>query len=299
MTTSPNESAFLSVISWPRTGGAGVAVKNMAAASGVDQHQLRLQSRQHVPSVLGRYAGDAARRAAQALIDMGGDAFAPTMHDIEAVGMTRKVKDISLVADGVQFDLWRGAPETIDPHEIDVIVRGHLSETIVPPTPTNDPLAGSFATGAAAAGLLAWGPGGSYGVAASLYARQQLSDWSVIDQRLVMSHKLDIHVNRPSMSPLVYQIDGDKFGFQILGPRRGSSDKVNIERVSELFTHLNPEIVIDPYFRLWKPPAAVNSMRLPMMQVNNDDPAFAFYSRWAALMYRYVMRDTAPDHGGD
>ena len=50
-----------------------------------------------------------------------------------------------------------------------------------------------------------------------------------------------------------------------------------------------PEAVVDPYFTLWRPPPGVRRLRLPMMKINQDDPNFAFYSRWAALLYRHVM----------
>ncbi len=73
---------------------------------------------------------------------------------------------------------------------------------------------------------------------------------------------------------------------------RFSSDNVNIDRMCELMSHLAPDAVIDPYFSLWSAPPGYQRLRLKNMRINNDDPAFAFYSRWAALLYRHVMGET-------
>jgi hypothetical protein len=49
------------------------------------------------------------------------------------------------------------------------------------------------------------------------------------------------------------------------------------------------DAVVDPYFPLWRPAPAFERLRLPLSRLNEEDPAFAFYSRWSALMYRHVM----------
>ena len=57
----------------------------------------------------------------------------------------------------------------------------------------------------------------------------------------------------------------------------------------ELFASRAPDAIVDPYFSLFKPPPGYKRLRLPGMKINDEDPAFAYYSRWAALMYRHVM----------
>jgi hypothetical protein len=280
--------AFLSIIAWPGPERREQAIKNMAAASGLDEPSLRLHARQHPPCVFGRLPAATARAAAKALIDSGGDAFTPTLADIEALGMTRKIKDVRLGMHGIEVDLWRGSGEVIDPAHIDVIIRAQMSETT--PKTISNASAGDLVAPATtlAMGAIRFGLGGSFGMAVHLQATRRLGDWAILDPTTVVSHKLDLHVLRPDGWCGVYQIDGDKFGFHILGDCKGQSDNINIDRMCELFTTLNPNAVVDPFYRLWRAPAGYTQIRLPMMAVNRDEPAFAFYSRWAALMYRYL-----------
>ena len=87
----------------------------------------------------------------------------------------------------------------------------------------------------------------------------------------------------------VFQIDGDKFGFAVLGDMKGHTDNENMDKMLELLDHLTPNAIVDQYFKLFKAPTGYKRLRLDNLSVNNDDPAFAFYSRWTALMYRHVM----------
>ena len=111
------------------------------------------------------------------------------------------------------------------------------------------------------------------------------SDTPPPSRQVQTSDKLDVHTTDGS----VFQIDGDKFGYSILGDLRGHSDRHNMDQMFELLAHLAPDAIVDPYFKLWTPPAGHHRLRLPDMKANNDDPAFAFYSRWVALLYRHLL----------
>ena len=52
----------------------------------------------------------------------------------------------------------------------------------------------------------------------------------VAPRRVISSHKLDIH----STAGAIFQVDGDKFGYGILGEMRGYSDKTNMDSMCEL-----------------------------------------------------------------
>ncbi len=109
-----------------------------------------------------------------------------------------------------------------------------------------------------------------------------------------MAEKLDIHLK----DGRVLQVDGDRFAFEILGTVRGLTDRENMDRLSELLAKAAPHAIVDPYFPLWKPPAEAKRMRLPRMLVNKDDPDFAFYSRWVAVMYRHMLGTEGPANQG-
>ena len=287
-----HDRVFLSVISYPEGMSQENVVDLLARSGGLDAPTLSLKMRQTPPCIVAVVDPPAAEGAVRALIEHGGDGFAPTLADLAALGPTLKIKDMRIGVDGLQLELWRGPVITLAPSDVQILVRVHLSET------TQDPTRGAAgavararyahggAIGAVGRGLaFGWGVGGAHGWATRLYTMRDLALERAAEQQITVSHKLDIH----AADGRVFQIDGDKFGFHILGDRRAMSDNVNIDRMCEFFAHLNAEAVVDPYFRYWHPPAGHHRLRLPNMKVNNDDPAFAFYSRWAALMYRHVM----------
>jgi len=207
-----------------------------------------------------------------------------SMNDIESLGPTFKIKDVRIESSGLTFECWRGDLVVIDPVNIDLIVRASLRE--------NQTRASSITT-LSGQNVDATQPMTGYGLqgwAIREEAANNFRDWSAADRTVKTSHKLDVHVQSALGLAGVYQIDADKFAFRILGDLRGHSDNVNIDRMCEFFQHLNPNVIVDAYFPLWKPPPGAHRLRLPMMQYNKDDPSFAFYSRWATLIYRSLKQ---------
>ena len=124
------------------------------------------------------------------------------------------------------------------------------------------------------------------GLAVKYGAAYALSDGPTVTHQTTQSDKLDVHTT----DGRVFQVDGDKFGYRVLGDLRKHGDKANMDAMLELLSHLAPDEIVDPYYSLWSAPPGHDRLRLPMMKINNDDPRFAFYSRWVALMYRQIMR---------
>jgi hypothetical protein len=277
--------AFVSVIAWPNEFSVEGTVARMAAASGLDEPTMQFQARKTAPAILARVPLVTAQRALAALIECGGECFCPTIKQIEALGPTIKIKDVALQNGSFIIELWRGKPLTIKPEQFAVLVRARLSETRLQPTPIPGTLMTDFL--GVTTTSLPMGYGGAYGLAATFALAEDTAIQSYIESQkiITISNKLDLHTTNGR----VFQIDGDKFGFRILGEQRGSSDNVNIDRMCELVAHLSPDAIVDPYYSLWKPPTGAKQIRLPGMLVNNDDPAFAFYSRWVALMYRHML----------
>ncbi|MDY7110670.1 MAG: hypothetical protein SYC29_18715 [Planctomycetota bacterium] len=280
---------FLTLITPPEGADREATARLLAEATGYDATTLRMRLGQPPPMIAGEFEPHAARRAVDSIVRHGGDAFAPTLGDITALGPTRKVRDLRLGGAGLEIDLWRGPSTTVAPREVRIIVRGAMSEskTTGRALTALDVLGASTANPRTAGMAVGWGVGGAYGLAFGLYRSWQSGEFRP-ERTIHASHKLDFHTT----DGRVFQIDGDKFGYGILGRLRGYSDNENIDRMCELFVHLNPDAVVDPYFRLFRPPSGHKRLRLPDMKINKDDPAFAFYSRWAALMYRHVMGES-------
>ncbi|UCD76569.1 MAG: hypothetical protein JSV91_06515 [Phycisphaerales bacterium] len=285
---SATDRVFLTVITYPEGMSHNDVAELLADGGGLDAPSLRMILKQTPPCIAGRYDRGSALGALRALIKAGGDGFAPTMADIEALGPTLKIKDLRLGAGGLEADLWRGPSATINPDAIQIIVRAHLSEKILKPRSgvTGTSILTSYTRPGASSVAIGWGMGGAYGLALGLYAGGGFSPEAREERTVVLSHKLDIH----TADDRVFQIDGDKFAYLILGDQRGYSDNENTDKMCELLAHLSPNAVVDPYFSYWHPPPGHQRLRLLQMKINKDDPAFAFYSRWAALMYRHVMR---------
>jgi len=299
MTVHPQVAgkAFLSVVTTPQGMSRPAMAKLIAANTGLDEATLRLRLGLVPPLIVGSLDEHAAMQGVRAINTEGGDAFAPTMMDIQSLGPTLKIKDMELRGGRFHIELWRGPAIHLDPREIEIIVRARTPGAAVEQlryevTAPSLGIVGHSFMGGAGNLYFALGLGGAYGLAMTLRHFDNDLESGAIDglpavrtPTIMPSHKLDLHI----LDGRVLQVDGDKFGYRILGELRGHSDNTNIDRMSELFVHLNPDIVVDTYFGAFLPPPSHQRLRLPLMKINNDHVAFAFYSRWCALMYRYVM----------
>jgi hypothetical protein len=265
MSSSPPvaDRPFLSVVALPEGMGRDAAADVLASAGLLDAPTLRLRLGREPPLVLDASPPDVAQRAAATIVDGGGDAFTFTFADLEALGPTLKIRDLRIVEGGMEVDLWAGPSTTLRRERIDLLVRATVGEQVhrevLPDRITHIPGHSSSITRRVRA------------------ARERKTEH-------VFSEKLDIHTSDSS----VYQIDGDKFAYHALGQLRGHGDKANMDAMCELLSHLAPDEVVDEYFSLFAPPPGCERLQLPSMARNADDPVFAFYSRWAAILYRHV-----------
>ncbi len=275
--------ALLSIIAWPDGAGRDDNARLVADATGMEFVTAKVRLGTRPPMIVAMFEDHHAQRAARAVEKAGGIAFAPTLAEIEWLGPTIKIRDMRVVDGRLLLDLWRHEPTSIAPGDIEVIIRGRTSETTVREAEAKP----SF-FGTPTLGLYGYGVLGSYGLAAGIYSwmRSQEASAPAAEVETRTAHKIDLHLR----DGRVLQIDADKFGFQVLGDQRGLSDMVNAQRLCELLIHLAPGVTVDPYFTLWKPPIEIKRIRIPQMTLNRDDPAFALYSRWAALMYRYLRQ---------
>ena len=64
--------------------------------------------------------------------------------------------------------------------------------------------------------------------------------------------------------------------------------------IRDIARHRKPEpvadhAVADNFFPLFKAPGNIGALGLPRAPGAAEDPRFAFYSRWVALMYRHLI----------
>lgn len=282
---------FLTVVAWPEGLDRNQFAEMLCLSAGLDEPTARMRLGREPPMIVGQVDPAVAGAAVRSIIEFGGDAFAPTLDDMARLGGTLKIKDLRLAAGHLEIDLWRGLSTTIRRDQVQILVRAHLTATeterfaATPPSPAPMGTLGHGLVRTHLRGDISSVAGIAAGGARAFQAAYLANASSFTDRRTTTSDKLDIHTTDGS----VYQIDGDKFGYRILGDLRGHGDKANMDSMCELLSHLAPDEVVDPYFSLWSPPPGYERLRLPEMKINKDDPAFAFYSRWAALLYRHVM----------
>jgi hypothetical protein len=264
-TTHHDPRPFLTIVAWPDAYDRRQLAQLLADCSGLDPTDLRYRLGQPPPMILAQIEADIAQRAVAALTQRGGDAFTVTLDDLATLGPTLKIKDMRVNSAGnLDVDLWEGLSTTIRRAHVQILVRAHLKTTVK--GPPREIRMDSM-------------------TASEPMARRALAEGARPTRSLKTSDKLDIHTTDGS----VYQVDGDHFAFQILGDLKGYSGKANMDHLCELLSHLAPDEVVDEYFNIWRAPPRYDQLRLPESRPSGDDPAFAFYSRWAALMYRHVM----------
>lgn len=270
---------FLTLIAFPDGFDHLRTARLLADEAAFNEPTLRVMVGREPPCIVGQCDPDQASIAIQSIVSRGGDAIAPTFSDLAALGPSRPVKHLELESGHLIIDLWRGARMVINREDVEILVRAHLSTTA---TQTDF---GALERDRRMSGVGLTGYSlGAGGLAVGLAAGYALSGSSgAVSKKMTTSDRLDIHTR----DGVVYQVNGDKFGYQVLGQQRGHSDKVNMDRLCDLLAHVCPDEIVDPYFSLWKPPAGAN--RLPL-KPHDDSLAFAFYSRWAALMYRHLKR---------
>ena len=286
-TSTGGQRAYISLLIRPESVTERDVAEAILPISRSDLPTLQMYARQVPPNIVYSCAVDEATAVVNALQRIGCEAFAPTSAEILGLGPTMKSKDLSLCGDGMAVELWREGSRLISPDDIDVFVRAKMSEKLG--GDTNPSTLRDFAESIGRRNVIGmagygWSIGGAYGLAAGLYAARAAAGEAESRESLRLSAKLDLHTRDGT----VYQIDGDKFGFEVLGDNRGYSDMVNIDRMCEFLSALAPHAAIDPYFGLFRAPPGVERLKFPQQLVNRDRPRFAFYSRWAALVYRHL-----------
>lgn len=256
---------FLSIVACPEGWQREDVARLLAGPGGMDQATLRMRLGREPPMVLERIEPAAARAMAEALRGHGGDAFTFTFDDLTRPGPTLKIRSMGVDEGRIDLELWQGLSTALPFNAVQVLVRAHLSERV---TVRREP-------------------------PKTMRLGRRLRTWDMIkaeaeatvEKDVRTSDKLDLHTTDGS----VYQVDGDRFSFEVLGDLRGHGDKANMDSLVELLAHLCPDAIVDEFFKLWRPPPGAQRLEVPHTRLDPEDATFEFYSRWAALTYRYLL----------
>lgn len=278
---NPSEAAYPTVVSWP-DGFDRDARTNLLTGTGVfDRPSANLLAGRTAPMILCCCSEAIAGTLVQATRQAGGDAFAPTMAQIAALGPTMKIRTMRIEGGNLDVDLWQGLSTTIRREHIQFLVRGRVPDIehderarrVVDQVRDNVRQVTGY---------------NRFGWAVRIAAESSISRLQDEASRTYRSgERLDLHTS----SGAVFQVDADKFAFTVLGQMKGYNDRVNMNKLCELLSHIAPNDVVDDYFGLFRPPPDCHDLlrQVPEMRRANENPIFAFYSRWSALMYRHVM----------
>lgn len=274
---------YPTAIAWSEGCGASGAARLLESTGVIDPATAQRLAARHTPMILGRFDPEQSSKLVTAICNAGGDAFAPSMADIAALGPTLKIRDMRIANGNLDVDIWRGLSTTIRREHVQFLVRGSIKSKM------KADRAKRVAERASDHVMRVTQFAPRYGTAMRYSAEQSIRRMHDEAARsgLKVTEVLDIHTR----SGTVFQVDGDKFAFSVLGDMKGHSDNVNMDQLCELIAHISPDEVVDAYFSLFRAPVGYHRLFnfVRGMSRTGEDPAFAFYSRWAALMYRHVM----------
>ena len=256
---------FLSIVAWPEGWDRASVAQLLAGFGAMDVATLNQRLGQKPPMVLNHVDPSVAPAMVAALVDRGGDGFHFTLDDLARLGPTMRIADLTVGEGTLDIKLHDGLETSVRSATVDVIVRARIVSTVTRINPVRRLSSLSR-------------------VSRSVDSiRAEVESQTTKDVQT--TELLDLHTSDGS----VYRIGGRRFGYKALGAMRGHGDKANMDSMFELLTHVCPDVVADTYYELWRPPPGYRKLRVPGMKATRDDPAFTFYSRWAALTYRHVM----------
>ncbi|MBC23354.1 MAG: hypothetical protein CMJ32_05490 [Phycisphaerae bacterium] len=284
-----NSRRFLTIIKRADNQAPAEMAKLLEQACGFDIETAILKANMEPPSIFSLKDGMNALDFIRKLNDMGGQAFECTLRDIESLGRTRMIRSIDILDGRLELDMWREDPVSIQREEVRLICHGrirnerrmHGMATKSRPRVHQGP---SLVASALASAI-------PLGIAATLYARREVgrdsSGTGLASTTRMFSDKIDIITRQGD----VFQVDANRFNFDVLGDLKGLTDQENVLKLCDLLSHVTPNEIMDPYFPLWIPPAGYHLIHLDGMKTAKEYPAFAFYSRWSWLMYRHMLGD--------
>ena len=283
MTNHQQQRAFLSLLIRPQNLSEEEIAQALSKILPTDLYTLRTQLKAIPPNIIAPLPPQSATNAINLLQQLGCAAFAPTTEQIAALGPTTKIKHLRLTTSGLQIETWRQGSTTINPDNIEILIQAKITESHKKK---------SFSSGSHPGFAGPFGSTPLDWVSHDLHTGIQSNNWNTSagvqphKSNIHADHKLDIHTTQGK----IFQIDSAKFAFEFLGKDRDLSVRINMNQTTDFFKSLAPNAALDTYFDSFNAPPTSRNFHATNSTINKDNPTFAFYSRWAALVYRYLAQ---------
>lgn len=276
-----NGGAYVSVIAWPELMTAEDRIKLVERAVGLGPFLAEQAVRRRVPSIICRMAIPEATRALTVLQRAGAVVFGPKQSAFKKRANVHAAKRL-ISGSGTSYlaQAWRGEPRAFDAVDIAVLVRASLRATETK----------SLEQGGSGLMSLAVNP---YGTGAGAVAADLAGDLEMLSSarqtRLTLTEIIDLHL----VDGTRIRLNGDKFSFDVLGDKRGYTDKQNMDKLAVLLSEQAPHAAVDLNFRSFRvPPDLFSSLNKThgsgRIRRKAEAPGFDFYSVWLALMYHHL-----------
>lgn len=277
------DRAYISVIEWPAGFDEAARVRVLVAALGVDPPSAAQLSRRGVPQIVARVKAALAPALLDRFHAAGVTAFAAARSRMRAVADPLRAKRLAPALGAPEplymVEPWRGEGRALRMADVWLIVRATLRRREVRTAPDTSGNAGRMAGYAMV--------GAEY---ALIDAAARAGNSAVRSTSIASTEIIELHLADGSR----VRIDADKFSFDVLGDRRGLTDRENAERLALRLAHEAPRAIIDTSFPAFRcPPEIVRthyaSIGEGALRSTTDAPAFDFYAVWVSLMYRAMM----------
>lgn len=289
------ETAYLTIVSWPKAADRVQAAGWLAEAAGLDPFLAEQRVAKGLPSVVQRLPAERAREAVRALRAKGVGCFAPTQTEIESGPEPILAKRLSAPEGAPEpmylVEPWRGEPTGFLTRDIFLLVRARIKIVETQQAESGSALgtANRSAGGGLAGMALGLGTAGVIGI--GMYASSDVDSGAsgAPTTKTSTTDVLDVYLR----NDVRVRINGDKFGFDVLGAERGYSDNENMDKLAVRLAEQAPGALVDTGYNKFNCPGALlRNVRLSPKgkRTRNDTSVFEFYSVWAWLMYRRLAK---------
>lgn len=279
--------SFVTIVRWPSSFVQEDKVEALVAALGMDPYDAQLACQRPVPQPLGILTVNQARDAAKLLRERGVPALAIGARDFDSLGMPliakRLVQPMGAPPGLYMAEPWRGEGRGFNIAEALLLVRGKISRIKTTQEIERDD--------SLSAGVVIAAGGGITGAAAAMAINEHLGTGVGPRQSRDVGSTEILDAWFPDGSCV--RVDGRKFNFDVLGPKRGLSDGHNSAALGLRLAEEAPAAQIDLDFGEFRNPVGmrvISVFHTATTTTRDDLPVFEFYTRWKFLIARALHR---------
>jgi len=277
---------YVSVVQWAHDSDDAARVESVVASCAFEAYDAEMRVRRGVPQVMCRTVPARGEVMLAEFARRGVLAFGATNEQIVAMGDAPRIKRPMLMHDrtGLVCEMWRGEGSAFAFSDVFCLVRATLVSSERTTTIKPDKR-GRVVRGFMLGGM----PGAALGAMSSM-GRSSSSTSS----RIRTTEMLDIYLRDGRR----LRLDSDKLSFDILGEKKDYSDHANMKLLAGMLRRRASGAMYDEGFKGFVVPMEyvqerVRGVGRSTVRTHSDAGPFEFYSPWAYLMYRHLLRSGA------